>query len=100
TAGYPTQPLLGIVDFVIPMLYDQHWSTSEPGPISAPDWVKHALAMRLRGVDASRVVAGLPVYGYRWVRGTTSAEDVSYADARRLSRDAGVPLSRDTASRT
>ena len=100
TAGYPTRPLLEIVDVVIPMLYDQHWSTSEPGPIAAPDWVGKALALRLRGVDPTRVVAGLPVYGYRWIQGRPVAEDVSYHDAERLSRAAGVALSRDASSYT
>src|SRR3954462_7120725 len=56
TAAYPTRELLGVVDLVMPMLYDQHWSTSEPGPISAPDWVRQALAIRVRGVDPSRIV--------------------------------------------
>lgn len=100
TLGYPTRPLLELVDVVIPMLYDQHWSTSEPGPISAPNWVRQALAMRLRGVDPSRVVAGLPVYGYRWLNGQRAAEDISFADARRVSDEAGVALSRDSGSST
>ena len=100
TVAYPTRPLLAIVDYIIPMLYDQHWSTSEPGPISSPDWVKQALAVRLRGVDPSRVVAGLPVYGYRWIRGKSAAEDISFADAQRLTHESGVTLSRDGDSRT
>src|SRR5918999_1436099 len=33
-ASYPFRPLLGVADYVLLMLYDQHWLTSEPGPIS------------------------------------------------------------------
>lgn len=36
-------------DVILVMLYDQHWLTSEPGPISAPDWVARSLAARVAG---------------------------------------------------
>ena len=31
TAAYPAKPIVGVADLVMPMLYDQHWSTSGPG---------------------------------------------------------------------
>jgi spore germination protein YaaH len=99
-AGYPARALLGVADFVLVMLYDQHWLTSEPGPISAPDWVARSLAARISeagGVD--RIVAGLPLYGYRWKRGAAT-EIVSFADARRISAETGVALRRDGATFT
>jgi len=46
-AAYPVRPLLGAVDALIVMLYDQHWGESEPGPIAEPSWVKSALAQRV-----------------------------------------------------
>ena len=56
--------------------------------------------MRVRGVDPTRVVAGLPVYGYRWVHGQSAADDISYTDAQRVSREARIALSRDGGSQT
>ena len=66
TAAYPGKPIVGVADLVMPMLYDEHWSTSGPGAISSPEWVRSTLAMRIAEVGASRIVAALPTYGYRW----------------------------------
>ena len=101
TVVYPGRPLLAIADLVMPMLYDEHWSTSSPGAISEPDWVKSVLATRIVEVGASRIVAALPVYGYRWSLKTKSpAEDVTFADAMRSAAQAGVHLARDQKTNT
>ena len=101
TVVYPARPILGVADLVMPMLYDQHWSTSPPGPISEPDWVRSALAVRIAEVGASRIVAALPVYGYRWsLKAKSPAEDVTFPDAKRIAAQAGVQLTRDQKSGT
>ena len=41
TAAYPARALLRSLDFLVVMLYDQHWLTSSPGPIAAPDWARY-----------------------------------------------------------
>ena len=97
TAGYPTRAFIPALDLVVIMLYDEHWSTSAPGPVATPDWVRRTLARRLSDVGASRVVAALPLYGYLW-RGNRPAEAVSFADARRAAFEANVELVRDPAS--
>lgn len=99
TVSYPARPLLGAVDLLVVMLYDQHWLTSPPGPISAPIWAARALGMRVGEVGPSRLVAALPVYGYQW-RSDSATAVVSFADAERLARLAHVPLTRDPASST
>lgn len=99
TASYPARPLLAAADLLIVMLYDQHWSTSPPGAIAAPNWAEHALGMRVGEVGPSRLVAALPVYGYRW-RSDSATAVVSFADAERVARESYVPLVRDPASAT
>ena len=99
TAAYPARPLLRVVDFIIPMLYDQHWSGSQPGPISAPQWVRSSLALRVAEAGPDRVVAGLPTYGYQWRKGSPT-RDVGYVEARRAAIQAGVPLRRDETTGT
>ena len=100
TAAYPGRAIAGVADFVMPMLYDQHWSTSKPGPISEPSWVRSSLATRIKEVGAERIVAALPVYGYRWRTGAAAADPVSFTDARRAADQAGVTLARDTRTST
>lgn len=101
TAAYPARPIAGVADLVMPMLYDQHWSTSGPGPISEPDWVRTTLATRIAEVGAARIVAALPMYGYRWsTKSKTPAEDVTFADAKRIVAQSGVALQRDARTKT
>jgi spore germination protein YaaH len=50
-------------------------------------------------VGASRVVAGLPLYGYQWTKGKPGV-GVSYATATRNAQRDGIVLSRDSATRT
>jgi spore germination protein YaaH len=99
TAGYPARRLLAVTDLVLVMLYDQHWSGSVPGPISEPSWVRRALAVRIAEAGSSRIVAGLPTYGYHWRRGKPG-ESVSFTHARRLTRSSGTALRRDRSSQT
>jgi spore germination protein YaaH len=99
TVAYPARPLLRFVDVIIPMLYDQHWSGSQPGPLSAPDWVRGALAVRVAEAGAQRIVAGLPTYGYRW-RKELPTQDLGYAEAQAVAARSGIPLLRDSATGT
>ncbi len=99
TAAYPGRPLLASVDFLVVMLYDQHWITSPPGPIASPEWAMRALGMRASDIGSSRVIAAFPTYGYRW-RPDSAAAIVSFAEAETIARDAHVALRRDPASNT
>ena len=99
TAAYPAALLLQSADLIMPVLYDQHWSTSPPGPIAAPEWVTRNLGTRVAEVGAARIVAAFPLYGYRWRR-SAETEIVSYDDARRLTTMTNTPLTRDHASAT
>lgn len=99
TAAYPGALLLEAGDVIMPLLYDQHWSASPPGPIASPEWVRRQLGMRVAEVGAERIVAALPVYGYRWRR-AAETEVISFEDARRLSVMTNTALTRDLGSAT
>jgi spore germination protein YaaH len=99
TASYPAKPLLAAADLILPMLYDQHWAGGEPGPIADPAWVREALALRVREAGAANVVAALPTYGYRWIRGRPT-ENVSFSEAQRIATTQGTSLTRDAATQT
>ena len=99
TLAYPTRPLLGATDLLLPMLYDEHWDRSPPGAISEPKWVRATLAARVAGVDPARIVAGLPTYAYEWPAGRPG-EQISFAAARRIADSSGVAFTRDRATST
>ena len=99
TAAYPAALLLQSADLIMPILYDQHWTDSPPGPIASPEWVMRNLGTRVAEVGAARIVAAFPLYGYRW-RKSAETEVVGFDDARRLATVTNVPLTRDHASAT
>jgi spore germination protein YaaH len=99
TSAYPTRLFEASTDLFLIMLYDQHWATSPPGAIAAPDWVRRTLEMRVAESGASRIVAALPLYGYLW-RLNAVGRPISYDDARRVATEAGVALERDPATST
>jgi spore germination protein YaaH len=99
TTAYPARLLLASLDFLVVMLYDQHWLTSPPGPIAAPDWVRRVLGIRISEVGAGKLVAALPTYGYQW-RPDSATAVLSYDDARQRAADAHVEMQRDPASLT
>jgi len=99
TAGYSARLFDESADLLLVMLYDEHWTTSPPGAIASPDWVRRTLAMRVAERGASRLVAALPLYGYLW-RPNAIGEAIGYDDARRLATEAGTSLSRDPATAT
>jgi cellulose synthase/poly-beta-1,6-N-acetylglucosamine synthase-like glycosyltransferase/peptidoglycan/xylan/chitin deacetylase (PgdA/CDA1 family)/spore germination protein YaaH len=53
-------------DGVILMDYDQHESSSEPGPIAAEDWFEANLARALKYVPKSKMLCAMGNYGYDW----------------------------------
>ena len=99
TVGYPARLFRTSADLLLVMLYDQHWSTSPPGAIAEPQWLRRTLAMRVQESGAARLVAGLPLYGYRW-RTNLPTATISYDDARRLAAESGVALDRDPATQS
>ena len=99
TTIFRGRDLVPSADFLLVMLYDQHWTTSAPGPLAAPDWVRGATKLWVGEVGAAHIVAALPLYGYRWPT-TGAAAALTFANAQRDAAAAGVPLQRDTASST
>ena len=99
TTVFRGRDLVPSVDYLLVMLYDQHWTTSAPGPLAAPDWVRGATSLRVAEVGAAHIVAALPLYGYRWPTAGPAAA-LTYADAQRDAAAAGVQLQRDSVSST
>jgi len=99
TATFPGRSFVPAADYLLVMLYDQHWTTSAPGPLAAPDWVRAATALRVAEVGAQHVIAALPLYGYRWPTSGPAAA-LTYADAQRDAAGANVQLQRDASTST
>lgn len=62
--NYPA--IARIVDRVIIMAYDQHYSTSKPGPVAAKSWSRAVAEFAISKIPPKKLIMGLPLYGRAW----------------------------------
>lgn len=55
-----------IVDRIIIMAYDEHWSSSVSGPVASMEWSGKVAAYASSKIAAPKLVMGLPFYGRAW----------------------------------
>jgi spore germination protein YaaH len=85
-----------LCDAVIVMAYDQHWSTSAPGPVAALPWVEDVIRYAAGEVGRHKVLLGLAFYGYDWPqRGRGVGVSMREAMKRALRRKAQVRWDQD-----
>jgi cellulose synthase/poly-beta-1,6-N-acetylglucosamine synthase-like glycosyltransferase/peptidoglycan/xylan/chitin deacetylase (PgdA/CDA1 family)/spore germination protein YaaH len=53
-------------DSVVAMNYDEHWLTSEPGPIASQGWFVHNLDNLLATIPREKLVVAVAGYAYDW----------------------------------
>jgi spore germination protein YaaH len=55
-----------LVDRILVMAYDEHWSTSAPGPIASLPWCKSVAEYALETIGREKLIMGIPFYGRAW----------------------------------
>jgi spore germination protein len=80
--------LIEYVDTLKVMAYNYHYSSSGAGPICPAKWLQDCLEYaRLLPGAKDKIVIGLPLYGYDWIKNCTGkARAVTYKDIQRLMR--------------
>lgn len=78
-----------VADQVRLMGYDYHWATSPPGPIAPVGWIRAVLRYAKTQIPVSKIILGIPLYGYDWSGGHGTA--ISWLQALRLSRQYHAP---------
>lgn len=81
-------------DIVRVMGYDYHWSTSVPGSIAPADWVDAVLVYAISTIPKSKIVLGLPTYGYDWPQGR-NGRGITYATAMATASRYNAPIIED-----
>ncbi|MDR3510719.1 MAG: glycosyl hydrolase family 18 protein [Caulobacteraceae bacterium] len=84
-------------DYVVLMAYDEHWTSSPPGPIASRRWFSSGVHEAVAAVPPDKLVIGLASYAYDWPAGA-SARPISAPDAKARAGQAGASARRDAAS--
>lgn len=64
--AYVYQKIAPFVDRMVIMAYDEHWSSSTPGPVASLPWCSAVLDYTQSVIDNAKIIMGLPLYGRAW----------------------------------
>ncbi|GHT69440.1 glycoside hydrolase [Spirochaetia bacterium] len=78
-----------LVDRILLMAYDEHWSGSKAGPIASMAWCKNVATYALQVIGREKLIMGLPFYGRAWGNTTTSTAYV-YSSIERIRNENNV----------
>ena len=80
TIHYNRSEIAKVVDYLVIMAYDEHWSGSEEaGSVGSLPWVQSAIEQTLDEVPEEKVILGVPFYSRLW------REDINASGALELS---------------
>ncbi|MDR0341747.1 MAG: hypothetical protein LBI49_01310 [Nocardiopsaceae bacterium] len=85
------------------MAYDNHWASSPPGPVAPIGWVRSVLGYARSQIPVSKIILGIPLYGYDWVSPGGHAghgQGISWQQAVSLARQHAARIRYDTASQS
>jgi spore germination protein YaaH len=78
-----------LVDRILVMAYDEHWSNSAPGPIASMGWCQRVASYSLETIGTEKLIMGLPFYGRSW--GNIAPNRAFYhSGIERIIREQGV----------
>jgi spore germination protein YaaH len=97
TIGYPTAILARTFDVIVVRLHGEHRAGTAPGALVSPEWMTRQIGIRAYDVGANRLVAELPLFGYRWER-NGAVTRITYAEAQALVRSEAGVFKRDPAT--
>ena len=86
---YPYAEISQYCDRVFVMAYDEHWSTSRPGPVASVEWCKKITEYAVKSIPAKKLIMGIPFYGRTWA-GETTAGAWYFSGANRIMKEHGV----------
>ncbi len=84
-------------DYIFLMAYDEHYSTSTPGPISSQKWIEAAVDEAAKNLPSEKIILCMAGYAYDWPKGDEAA-NITYQEALTTAResDGKIEFNNDT----
>lgn len=64
--AYNYREIAAVVDRILVMAYDEHWSGSAAGPVASMNWTRRVATWALENIPAEKLIMGMPFYGRAW----------------------------------
>ena len=78
--AYDGRRLAEFNDYIVPMVYDEHYQSGEPGPVASESWFEAQMEEVAKTLPPEKTVIGMGSYGYDWVIGGRGGTEVSHGD--------------------
>lgn len=85
-------------DYVIIMAYDEHWSTSEAGPIASIDWFQNVLSEQIKNIPSEKIILALGNYAYDWMDGSREAQVRTFEEGMLTAKESEGEITMDPTS--
>ncbi|NPT44087.1 spore protein O [Paraburkholderia sp. 1N] len=85
-------------DLIQVMTYDENIPSGKPGPVAGSDWMLASLQYAATQIPASKILLGLPAYGYDWNLTSGSGTSIAFKDIPALLASTGAPPQWDAAT--
>lgn len=95
---YDYSALSQSADLLQVMTYDNNVPDFAPGPVAGSDWMQASLTYATSQVAPSKILLGLPAYGYDWNTTTNAGVQVSWRDIPALLATTGATQQWDAAT--
>ncbi|MBZ5584851.1 MAG: glycosyltransferase [Acidobacteriia bacterium] len=76
--AYDLKRLAESNDYLVPMVYDEHYQSSEPGPVASEQWFEDQLDRLAKTVPPEKTVIGMGNYGYDWTIGGHGSAEMTF----------------------
>jgi hypothetical protein len=86
---YNYEKIAFLSDRVFVMAYDEHWSSSAPGPVASMNWCRDVSNYALKAISSEKLVMGIPFYGRAWGNTSTSRALIN-STTERIKKEHGV----------
>lgn len=83
-------------DYLFLMAYDEHYSSSVPGPVSSQKWIEKVLDETAQNMPSNKIILCFAGYGYDWSEGNEGAT-ITYQQALATAKqfDAAIDFDND-----
>jgi cellulose synthase/poly-beta-1,6-N-acetylglucosamine synthase-like glycosyltransferase/peptidoglycan/xylan/chitin deacetylase (PgdA/CDA1 family)/spore germination protein YaaH len=76
--AYDLKSLAAVCDYLVPMIYDEHYQSSQPGPVASETWYEDQLDKLAKFLPPQKLIAGFGNYGYDWTIGGKGSDEITF----------------------